>query len=349
MAAEERNFRNQYYDKMGFRVVEEKKSLETMLSSDTIDVKKMTAFCLRFSLPIVTRPLVWKVLLTVLPPHRENHEFVYKMRCQQFDQLIGCLRLLGLAEKEEEAPQKREEADACLGATVPPRAGRRVTIAPGPPSSTPSPSIPSKKSLTFLQMYLLEEGQLGFTDGDLLSRRDDRMFLRIAHTMTEMYDDDKDAFFAAVCFFKILASKYDSVYHLMPDCLMKQLKQVEDERFIKHLNQAQFFRQIPYDNWFRGCFAGVIPAIVLDKIWDKVIAGSCMILVHVAVAILSTTRRPLMTMSSGEQMIHFLETIPSDTAEVIVNRALDSWGKTPLLLPVIAKEDSPVIIDRVPS
>ena len=131
MAAEERNFRNQYYDKMGFRVVEEKKSLETMLSSDTIDVKKMTAFCLRFSLPIVTRPLVWKVLLTVLPPHRENHEFVYKMRCQQFDQLIGCLRLLGLAEKEEEAPQKREEADACLGATVPPRAGRRVTIAPG--------------------------------------------------------------------------------------------------------------------------------------------------------------------------------------------------------------------------
>ena len=61
MAAEERNFRNQYYDKMGFRVVEEKKSLETMLSSDTIDVKKMRTFCLRFCLPIVTRPLVWKV------------------------------------------------------------------------------------------------------------------------------------------------------------------------------------------------------------------------------------------------------------------------------------------------
>lgn len=350
MAAEERNFRNQYYDKMGFRVVEEKKSLETMLSSDTIDVKKMTAFCLRFSLPIVTRPLVWKVLLTVLPPHRENHEFVYKMRCQQFDQLIGCLRLLGLAEKEDGTRQK-EEADATEGAAATPREGRRVTIAPGPPSSTPSPSIPSKKSLTFLQMYLLEEGQLGFADCDFLSRRDNRMFLRIAHTMTEMYDDDKDAFFAAVCFFKILATKYENVYHLMPDCLVKQLKQVEgeDDRLMKHLNKAQFFRQIPYDNWFRGCFAGVIPAIVLDKIWDKVISGSCMILVHVAVAILLTTKRPLLTMSSGEQMILFLETIPSDTAELIVNRALDSWGKAPLLVPVIAKEDSPVIIDRIPS
>ena len=80
-----------------------------------------------------------------------------------------------------------------------------------------------------------------------------------------------------------------------------------------------------------------------------VISGSCMILVHVAVAILLTTKRPLLTMNSGEQMILFLETIPSDTAELIVNRALDSWGKAPLLVPVIAKEDSPVIIDRIPS
>ena len=101
MAVEERNFRNQYYDKMGFRCVEEKKSLESMLASDKIDVKKMTTFCLNFSLPIVTRPLVWKVLLTVLPPHTINHQFVYNCRCQQFDQLIACLRLLDLADQDD--------------------------------------------------------------------------------------------------------------------------------------------------------------------------------------------------------------------------------------------------------
>ena len=58
--------------------------------------------------------------------------------------------------------------------------------------------------MTFLQMYLLEEGQLGFANVDLLTRRDNRVFVRIADTMAEIYDDDKDAFFAAVCFFKSL-------------------------------------------------------------------------------------------------------------------------------------------------
>ena len=69
MGSDDRNFRNHYYDKMGLHAVEEKKSLESMLSEDKIDVNKMMTFCLNFSLPVITRPLVWKVLLTVLPPH----------------------------------------------------------------------------------------------------------------------------------------------------------------------------------------------------------------------------------------------------------------------------------------
>jgi len=372
MASEERNvpnIRNKYYDKMGFRAVEEKKSMEAMLFSDTIDVKKMTTFCLKFSLPIVTRPLAWKVLLTVLPPHRVNHEFVYSMRCQQFDQLIRCLRLLDLAEPEEvdgggggaeemaesggaeeiaESGGVDENADSVTSASA------NIGGTYKSPASTTIPFIDgfSQKSLTFLQMYLLEEGQLGFANCDSLSsRRENRIFMRISNTMAEIYDDDKDAFFAAVCFFKILATKYDGVYHLLPDCLLKLLKQLEGDgdRLQKHLHDTQFFRQLPYAYWFRGCFAGVIPSIALDKIWDKVIAGSCMILVHVAVAILLTMKRPLLTMKTAEEMTQFLTTIPSDSAEIIVSRALDSWYKTPTLLPVIAKEDSPVIIDRVPS
>ena len=64
---------------------------------------------------------------------------------------------------------------------------------------------PTKKSMTFLQMYLLEEGKLGFSGQDLLRRRENRTFTNIADTMTEIFDDDRDAFFSAVCFFKILS------------------------------------------------------------------------------------------------------------------------------------------------
>ena len=80
-----------------------------------------------------------------------------------------------------------------------------------------------------------------------------------------------------------------------------------------------------------------------------VIAGSCMILVHVAIAVLMTLKRPLMTMKTCDEMLRFLASIPTDSAEIIVNKALESWYKVPVLVPTPAKEDSPVIIERVPS
>ena len=149
------------------------------------------------------------------------------MRCQQFDQLIRCLRLLDLAEPEEvdEGGGGAEEMAESGGAEEIAKSeiaksggvdenADSVTSASanigGTYKSSMSTIIPSidgfsQKSLTFLQMYLLEEGQLGFANCDSLSsRRENRIFMRISNTMAEIYDDDKDAFFAAVCFFKIL-------------------------------------------------------------------------------------------------------------------------------------------------
>ena len=67
------------------------------------------------------------------------------------------------------------------------------------------------------------------------------------------------------------ATNYEDVYHLLPDCLLYLFVQQDgvDEKFKKHLDEAKLFDHLPYDLWFRGCFAGVIPAIALDKIWDK--------------------------------------------------------------------------------
>jgi len=309
MAVEERNFRNQYYDKMGFRVVEEKKSIEAMMGGDIIDIKRMTTFCLKFALPVIFRPLVWKVLLTVLPPHKENHDFVYGMRCQQFDQLLRCLKLLDLADESK-----------------------------------------GNKAPTFLKMFLLEEGKLGFEEATLLRQKHNRIFMHIATTMSEIYDDDKDAFFASVCFFKVVQVRYDDHHHLLPDCMIKLVRQQDlDGRLLPHLEAVQLFRHLPYARWFKGCFAGIIPSISLDKIWDKVIAGSCVILAHVGAAVLLTHRRPLLTMRSSTEMLAFLAAIPSDSADIVVSKALDSWYKTPLLLPTASKEDVPVIIDRIPS
>lgn len=63
MATDERNFRSAYYEKVGFRSVEEKKSLEILLKDKPLDKSKLRQFCLRFSVPATYRNLLWKLLL----------------------------------------------------------------------------------------------------------------------------------------------------------------------------------------------------------------------------------------------------------------------------------------------
>lgn len=63
MSTDERNFRSSYYEKVGFRSVEERKSLEILLKEKPLDKIKLSQFCLRFSVPGIYRNLVWKVLL----------------------------------------------------------------------------------------------------------------------------------------------------------------------------------------------------------------------------------------------------------------------------------------------
>uniref|UniRef100_A0A1Y7VJF2 TBC1 domain family, member 7 n=1 Tax=Mus musculus TaxID=10090 RepID=A0A1Y7VJF2_MOUSE len=59
----QRNFRSVYYEKVGFRGVEEKKSLEILLKDDRLDIEKLCTFSQRFPLPSMYRALVWKALL----------------------------------------------------------------------------------------------------------------------------------------------------------------------------------------------------------------------------------------------------------------------------------------------
>lgn len=61
--ADERNFRSSYYEKVGCRGVEEKKSLEILMKEKPWDRVKLKQFCLRFTVPAAYRNLVWKVLL----------------------------------------------------------------------------------------------------------------------------------------------------------------------------------------------------------------------------------------------------------------------------------------------
>lgn len=92
--ADERNFRSYYYEKVGFRAVEEKKSIELLLKDRPLDVEKLRQYCLRFPVSAKYRAYLWKVILGVLPANQESHEFVMKNRTEQFNHLRHALDVM---------------------------------------------------------------------------------------------------------------------------------------------------------------------------------------------------------------------------------------------------------------
>lgn len=95
---DERNFRSSYYEKVGCRGVEEKKSLEILLKEKPWDKMKLKQFCLRFTVPAAYRNLVWKVLLDILPVYPDSHQFVMEQRMEQYQDLLYAVEMLELVD-----------------------------------------------------------------------------------------------------------------------------------------------------------------------------------------------------------------------------------------------------------
>ncbi|XP_067008700.2 TBC1 domain family member 7 [Anabrus simplex] len=105
MATDDRNFRSAYYEKVGFRSIEEKKSLEMLLKDKPLDKGKLKQFCLRFTVPGIYRKYVWKLLLDVLPPYVDSHSFVMHQREQQYYDLLRSIHFMRIVNEETPKPQ----------------------------------------------------------------------------------------------------------------------------------------------------------------------------------------------------------------------------------------------------
>ncbi|KAM5158236.1 TBC1 domain family member 7-like [Mantella aurantiaca] len=63
------------------------------------------------------------------------------------------------------------------------------------------------------------------------------------------------------------------------------------------------------------------------RVWDKVVSGSCKILVFVAVEIILTFKMTVTSRNNSDSINEFLEKIPEDNTDQIVNKAIDLWHK----------------------
>ncbi|KAI7799369.1 TBC1 domain family member 7 [Triplophysa rosa] len=280
----QRNFRSAYYEKVGFRGVEEKRSLEILLKDNPLDVEKLSTFSQRFPLPSMYRIHVWKVLLGIIPPHTDSHALVSRYRAEQFEDVSAALTAM------------------------------RFVNAATPPTEL------------YLRMYQLEIQQLPRRSELRSPVGGDEHFLAVARAMEEIIDDPVDCYWLIKCFVNQFNHKFgDSIPHL-PKSLEHFLSQ-EDSGLLAHLKASGSLASLPYCLWFRRCFAGCLPESSLQRVWDKVISGSCKILVFVAVEILLSYKIMLMGMNHPDGVFNFLSNMPQENTDAIVTKAIDLWHK----------------------
>ncbi|KAM8874077.1 TBC1 domain family member 7 isoform 1-T4 [Spinachia spinachia] len=259
----QRNFRSAYYEKVGFRGVEEKKSLEILLKDNPLDVEKLSTFSQRFPLPSMYRIHVWKVLLGILPPHSDSHALVGGYRREQYNDIREALEVMRYVD-----------------------------------SSTPSTDV-------FLRMFQLESQVLPRCSETTAPDEENEDFLSIGRSMEEIVDDPIDCYWLIKCFVNQFQAKFgDSIPHL-PKSLEHYLSQ-EEPRLLRHLKNTGALAQLPYSLWFRRCFAGCLPESSLQRVWDKVISGSCKVLVFVALEILLSYNNMLLGISRPEGVAKLL-------------------------------------------
>ncbi|XP_076295836.1 TBC1 domain family member 7 isoform X2 [Lasioglossum baleicum] len=300
--ADERNFRSSYYEKVGFRSVEEKRSLEILLKERPFDKAKLKQFCLRFTVPTIYRNFLWKILLDVIPVYVESHEFIMNQRKAEFQDLQKALKVTKILD-DYTKPH-------LMFLTMWLLRNRRAKLDMSAQLETP------------LHSHF-------------------RAMSRMAETLWHIIDIDSDEE-KLVDTYWILCGLLDQVQKLhkevnrLQECTCTLLER-EDPELYKHLVEIEALHNIPYDVWFCSCFAGTISDGSIVKIWDKIAVGAYRILIFVTVVTLTTLRRLLLRCENIDSILDTISNITEESSEVIVNKAIESWQQSGSTLTTISQ------------
>lgn len=284
---DERNFRSSYYEKVGFRSVEEKRSLEILLKERPFDKAKLKQFCLRFTVPAIYRNFLWKVLLDIIPVYVESHEFIINQRKAEFQDLQKALKIAKILDDY----------------------------------TKPHLMFLTMWLLRTRRAKLDMNTQLEFP----LHRAMSRMAETLWHIVDiDSYEEKLVDTYWILCGFLDQVQRFHKEINKLQECTCTLLER-EDPELYKHLVKIEALYNIPYDIWFSSCFAGTISNGSIAKIWDKIAVGAYRILIFVTVVTLTTLRRLLMRCENIDSILNTIANITEETSEVIVNKAIESW------------------------
>ncbi|XP_043266199.1 TBC1 domain family member 7 [Colletes gigas] len=288
--ADERNFRSSYYEKVGFRSVEEKRSLEILLKERPFDKAKLKQFCLRFTVPTIHRNFLWKILLDIIPVYVDSHKFIMNQRRMEYQDLQKALKVTKILDDY----------------------------------TKPHLMVLTMWLLRTRRAKLDMSAQLEIP----LHRAMSKMAETLWHIVDSDTHDEKlvDTYWI-LCGLLDQVQKFHKEVNKLQECTCTLLER-EDSELYKHLIKIEALHNIPYDVWFCSCFAGTISVGSIVKIWDKIAVGAYRILIFVTVVTLTTLRRLLLRCENLDSVLDTIGNITEESSELIVNKAIESWQQS---------------------
>ncbi|XP_076043224.1 TBC1 domain family member 7 [Oratosquilla oratoria] len=300
---DERNFRSQYYEKVGFRCVEEKRSIETLLKDQPVDEKKLTNFSLRMTLPAAYRTLVWKLLLGITPRHPGAREYAHQQQVLMYEDLWSTLQALRLAQEF-------------------------ISITPGAlalPVSEPYDQGKAPKPRHYLMMWLISNAKLLFNPLAQLRTHNNKCFLLIAERFVTMYKDPLDVYLMCSALWEDIEKNKAAIEGAIQDA--SGMIKKDNETLHQHLMKVGFFSSNIPQSFCQSLFCGIFPESAAEKVLDKVVAGCYKVLGYVLTALLTYLQCSLMMCGSANEMCIELNKLSEKGADVVVSSSMEQWHK----------------------
>ena len=283
--SDSRNFRMLYYEQLGLRNVDQMKALEHLLKEDPLDIDKIKKFTQQFSLPSLHRIDVWKILLGIIPVYKESIDFIKTHRTEQYQDLKKALITMRMISPE------------------------------------------SQSHKTVVLAYLLEHGILSVLHNTHVKHDGRKVYIleSISEVIFQTTQNEFDTFWITKQMF-LAQENFASVFAKLP-YYVKHYLQIEDQRLFQHLSEIQLFKMLPYDKWFQTYFSSVFTESFeyLVKIWDKLIAGSCHILVFVCVSLLLTNSIQLKELTCDAALKLVSGSLSQQCGQTVIDKTIELW------------------------
>lgn len=287
---DQRNFRSQYYEKVGFRGVDERKTLEILLSEDPVNLNKLHNFALQFSIPSFDRIIVWKFMLAILRSSSANREYSWSWKIRPYDDIIRSIQYL----------------------------------------KSPAEATQETKAETHAHLWMIFRNKMYIGNYmDQLRTWEPLNFASIFETMLLIANDvEIDAYYLSGGLWTCLNERHPQEY--IQDLVNFYHRTLSNNsltsKLYSHCEKIGLNEVIPLWAWFARGFAGVLHFSALEKIWDKVIGGSIKILAYVALTRVELAQNVLLGCHTANEAIRCLTKISEDDI-IVAQKAIELWNK----------------------